>query len=71
VIFSNKGWIALALALPAAVWAVEGIEAKIRFTDIAAKAGVQTLHHTRHFNGKTADVLRMFTSGGSSAAAGD
>jgi enediyne biosynthesis protein E4 len=61
----------VALALPVAVWAVDGIEARIKFTEIAAKAGIQTMHHTRHFNGKTADVLRMFTSGGSSAAVGD
>jgi hypothetical protein len=63
-------WFAV-LAVPAIVWAVDGIEAKIRFTEIAAKAGIQTQHHTRRFNGKTADVLRMFTSGGSSAAVGD
>jgi enediyne biosynthesis protein E4 len=67
----SKRWIGIVLAVPAIVWAVEGVEAKIRFTEVAAKAGVQTLHHTRRFNGKTADVLRMFTSGGSSAAAGD
>ncbi|HWF07788.1 MAG TPA: CRTAC1 family protein [Bryobacteraceae bacterium] len=67
----RKGWIALALALPAAVWAIEGIEAKIRFADVTQKAGVQVVHHTRHFKGPTADVLRMFTSGGSSAAVGD
>jgi enediyne biosynthesis protein E4 len=68
---SRTAWILLALAIPAGVWAVEGIEAKIRFTEMSAKAGIQMMHHTRHFNGKTADVLRMFTSGGSSAAAGD
>jgi hypothetical protein len=67
----RKGWIALALALPAAVWAIEGIETKIRFADVTQKAGVQVVHHTRHFKGPTADVLRMFTSGGSSAAVGD
>ncbi len=62
---------ALLLGVPAAVIAFEGIEAKIRFTDIAAKAGVQTQHHTRKYNGKSAEVLGMFTSGGSSAAVGD
>ena len=56
---------------PPLVWAVEGIEAKIRFSEISAKAGVRNLHHTRRFNGASADVLRMFTSGGSSAAVGD
>jgi enediyne biosynthesis protein E4 len=45
--------------------------AVIRFEDIAAKAGVQFRHHTRDFNGKSADVLKMFTSGGASAAVGD
>ena len=66
----TKYWIA-ALVLPALVWAVDGIEAKIRFSEVGAKAGLGNLHHTRHFNGPTADVLRMFTSGGSSAAVGD
>jgi hypothetical protein len=67
----KKAWIAVALGLPAAVWAVEGIEAKIRFADVTKQSGVQVVHHTRHFTGPTADVLRMFTSGGSSAAVGD
>jgi hypothetical protein len=67
----KKAWIAVALALPAAVWAIEGIEAKIRFEDVTKKAGVQILHHTRQFKGSTGDVLHMFTSGGSSAAVGD
>jgi hypothetical protein len=43
----------------------------IRFEDVTAKAGVKRRHHTRVFKGKSADVLGMFTSGGSSAAAGD
>jgi hypothetical protein len=43
----------------------------IRFEDVTAKAGVKRKHHTRVFKGKSADVLGMFTSGGSSAAAGD
>ena len=68
---SRTGWVLLALGVPAVVYAIDGIEAKIRFSESAAKAGVQVLHHTRHFRGETADVLRMFTSGGSSAAAGD
>jgi hypothetical protein len=45
--------------------------AVIKFEDIAAKAGVQFRHHTRNFKGKSADVLKMFTSGGASAAVGD
>jgi enediyne biosynthesis protein E4 len=68
---SPAGWIAIGLVLPAAIWAGEAIETKIRFSEISAMAGLNNLHHTRHFNGPTADVLRMFTSGGSSAAAGD
>ncbi|MEX1127831.1 MAG: CRTAC1 family protein [Vicinamibacterales bacterium] len=43
----------------------------ITFEDVTAKAGVKRQHHTRVFKGKTGDVLAMFTSGGSSAAAGD
>jgi hypothetical protein len=43
----------------------------IRFEDVTEKAGVKRKHHTRVFKGKSADVLGMFTSGGSSAAAGD
>src|SRR5213080_4332941 len=54
-----------------ALLAWNGGPAKIRFEDIAAKANVQPTHHTRHFNGKTGDVLRMFTSGGASVAVGD
>ena len=45
--------------------------AAIKFEEIGKKAGVQFRHHTRIFNGPHADVLRMFTSGGASAAAGD
>ena len=60
-----------AALLPLAVMALEGAEAKIRFTEIAAKAGIKALHHTRKFPGKHGDVLRMFTSGGASAAVGD
>ncbi|MEQ1886247.1 MAG: CRTAC1 family protein [Bryobacteraceae bacterium] len=43
----------------------------IKFEEIGKKAGVQFRHHTRIFSGPHADVLRMFTSGGASAAAGD
>jgi hypothetical protein len=64
----TAGLIALA---PLALLAWNGGAAKIRFTDIAAKAKVQPVHHTRHFNGKAADVLRMFTSGGAAVAVGD
>jgi len=45
--------------------------ASIKFEEIAKKAGVQFRHNTRRFPGKTGDVLRMFTSGGSSVAVAD
>jgi enediyne biosynthesis protein E4 len=69
----ERAWFAAVaiILVPAAVWAVGEVEAKIRFTEVAAKAGVQARHHTRVFNGESADVLRMFTSGGASAAVGD
>ncbi len=59
------------IAAPLAVWGWAEATATIKFTEMAAKAGIQTEHHTRRFPGKYADVLRMFTSGGSSGAAGD
>jgi hypothetical protein len=43
----------------------------VKFEEIGQAAGVQTLHHTRRFKGTSADVLRMFTSGGASVAVGD
>ncbi|MEQ1727058.1 MAG: CRTAC1 family protein [Vicinamibacterales bacterium] len=45
--------------------------AVVKFDDLTVKAGVQMLHHTRRFNGPSADVLRMFTSGGAAVAAAD
>jgi hypothetical protein len=45
--------------------------AVIKFDEIAKQAGVEFHHHTRVFNGQSADVLRMFTSGGASVAVGD
>ena len=60
-----------ALALPLAIWGFAEVEAKIRFTDVSAKSGMQVQHHTRRFNGPEADVLRMFTSGGAAAAVYD
>ena len=61
----------LLLAVPVVVLAVNAVEAKIRFEEVGAKAGVKVLHHTRKFKGVDGDVLGMFTSGGSSAAVGD
>jgi hypothetical protein len=45
--------------------------AVIKFEEIAKRAGVEFHHHTRVFKGRSADVLRMFTSGGASVAVGD
>lgn len=52
-------------------WASTDEPAKIRFEEVAARAGIRKQHHTRRFRGKHADVLQMFTSGGASAAVGD
>ncbi len=62
---------ALVVALPVVVWAADKLVPKIHFTEIAATAGIQTEHHSHRFTGVHADVLRMFTSGGASAAIGD
>src|SRR5947209_20344660 len=43
----------------------------IRFEEISKQAGIRVQHHTRRFQGKTGDVLHMFTSGGSAVAVGD
>lgn len=62
----------LRLALiPLALTAFESSPVRLRFEEVAAKAGVQVQHHTRRFGGKHGDVLRMFTSGGAAAAVGD
>jgi len=73
----TKNWLAagLLIAAPIAVLAVNAaesvVQAKIRFEEISAKAGVKVTHHSRKFKGPDGDVLGMFTSGGSSAAVGD
>ncbi|HEY2150586.1 MAG TPA: CRTAC1 family protein [Vicinamibacterales bacterium] len=43
----------------------------LRFDEIAKKAGVEFMHHTRKYKGPAADVLGMFTSGGAAVAVGD
>ncbi|MBS1856999.1 MAG: CRTAC1 family protein [Acidobacteria bacterium] len=60
-----------AVALPLGLAAWSGVPAVIHFTEIGAQAGVRAQHHTRHYEGKHGDVLRMFTSGGAAAAVGD
>jgi hypothetical protein len=60
----------IAAAIPVALLAWNGT-AKIRFQETTDQAKVKMRHHTRIFNGPYADVLRMFTSGGSAVAVGD
>ena len=60
----------LLLAVPLVALGGGGITG-IRFEEIGQKAGVRYTHHTRVFSGDKADVLRMFTSGGSAVAVGD
>ncbi len=60
----------LLAGVPAALLSANGVPG-IRFEEIGQKAGVRYIHHTRVFSGKKADVLRMFTSGGSAVAVGD
>jgi len=72
--FARKAFktaVAIALAVPLVVFAADAVVAKIRFVEVGAAAGVRTEHHTRRFAGPHGDVLRMFTSGGASVAAGD
>ncbi len=61
---------AMAVA-PRLLRAADEHSGSIRFEEIGEKAGVRHLHHTRKFKGKNADVLGMFTSGGSSVAVAD
>lgn len=60
----------LALASPS-VRAADSNGAVIRFEEIGEKARARYLHHTRVFKGAKAEVLEMFTSGGSAVAVGD
>ena len=65
-------WALIGMAAgPIALIAWSGVTAKIRFEEIGAQAGLNAHHHTRRFSGPHGDVLRMFTSGGASAAVGD
>ena len=43
----------------------------LRFKEVGEKGGARAVHRTRRFEGKHADVLRMFTSGGAAAAVAD
>jgi hypothetical protein len=61
----------IALLVPIAVRNGSSDGHSIRFQEIGEKARVRFTHHTRVFPGKSADVLRMFTSGGAAAAVGD
>src|SRR6185295_4456002 len=59
---------ALAAALGAPAPAVAP---PIRFEEVSAAVGAKFRHHTRTFPGPFADVLGMFTAGGSAVAVGD
>ena len=56
---------------PPSVRAADPKSAVIRFEEIGEKAGARYMHHTRGFKGEKAEVLEMFTSGGSAVAVGD
>jgi len=60
VVASAFGWLA---------WS--GVTAKIQFGDVTQNAGLARAHRTRRYPGPSGNVLRMFTSGGAAAAAGD
>jgi hypothetical protein len=65
-------FLALSLLMTSSLAAQEAKPAPpIRFEEISEKAGARLLHHTRVFQGKSADVLGMFTSGGAAVAVGD
>ncbi len=61
--------IAAVLVLAAAPAAPE--RCRIRFEEVAAKAGLRAVHQTRTFKGPYADVLGMFTAGGAAVAVAD
>jgi hypothetical protein len=61
----------VATAAVAAPYAATESAAPIRFEEIAAAAGVRTVHKTRAFKGPHADVLGMFTAGGAAVAVAD
>jgi enediyne biosynthesis protein E4 len=48
-----------------------GSGSRVGFEDITSKTGINIRHHIRTYHGKNADVLRMFTGGGSAVAVGD
>src|SRR5947209_5893338 len=67
-----KAWLGiLAVCFSANTGAAQSSQPSMRFEEIAAKAGMRVQHHTRRFQGKTGDVLHMFTSGGAAVAIGD
>jgi hypothetical protein len=43
----------------------------IRFEDITSRAGINIRHHSRTYQGASAEVLGMFTAGGAAVAVGD
>src|SRR5712692_8246803 len=63
--------LALCLLVSSTTVAQGASGAGLRFEDITARAGINIRHHTRTYQGKNADVLRMFTAGGAAVAVGD
>ncbi len=61
----------LLVLLPAGLRPASPNGSAIRFQEIGEKAKARYQHHTRTFKGPKADVLGMFTSGGSAVAIGD
>ena len=57
--------------MPAEVASKDGAASEIKFVDIAEESGTKHRHQVRIFEGKHAEVLGMFSSGGSSVAVGD
>ncbi len=64
-------WLLLLMLIPLWLLAAAFDGNGIRFEEIGAKAKARFQHHTRRFKGAKADVLGMFTSGGSAVAIGD
>lgn len=59
------------LLVAAALTAWHGGPQRIAFADVTAPAGVAAVHRTRTFSGPYSETLRLFTSGGASAAVAD
>jgi hypothetical protein len=63
--------VALCFFVTASTVAQDARASRIHFEDITSITGINIRHHTRTYQGKNADVLRMFTAGGAAVAVGD